>query len=279
MVKTSKIALMHIPKTGGTVLSDVIFNQTRADSTYLYSFFGRDASKGANRIVVEELRERDERLDGLQRNRHFLESRVITGHFSYDLRRLLGDFSLQFAAVLREPVDRCISQIYQYAGESANRCKFGVYDLSSKTRRTDAFWEEIYWILVHHQGEPIPGLRPHENIMLSNALCQLIGGARLDQIGCPVTYEQAVANVPAFKLALFEDFNETCAALMTELGLPVKLDGENNPNGKGRPGRRLRRPAHHGAPAKLVDLVSERNQDDLRLYQHVVANRLYATAR
>lgn len=278
-MRPSKIALMHIPKTGGTVLADMIFRQTRADDAFLFSFFGLDGSDGANRLTVESLHEGDARLEGLLRNRHFLESRVITGHFSYDLRRLLCGFSLQFATVLREPVDRGISQIYQYAREWNDRCFLGIYDLSSKIRRTDAFWDEIGWILNRHRGEPIPGLFPHENIMLSDAMCQLIGGARLDRIGPPVAFERAVANLPSFKVALFEQFNETCAALMAELGLPVTLDAGTNPYGEGRPPSRLGQTTYHGAPAKVVDLVRERNQDDVRLYEHVVANRLYVTAR
>src|SRR5204863_4159472 len=135
----------------------------------------------------------DEDHRALLRNRHFLESRVITGHFSYDLRKVLDDFALQFAAVLREPVDRCISNIYQYTIETEGRCCFGEFDVPSKTADPDRYWAEIHYILSWYRGRAITGLLPHESMMLYNGMCHLIGGTRLDTFRPAVEIERVLA--------------------------------------------------------------------------------------
>lgn len=275
IVRTSKIALVHIPKTGGTTLGSLIFEQTRSDETFFFSFFGRDASAGANRIVVERLRKGDEDYRALMENRHFLESRVITGHFSRDLRNVLDDFSLQFAAVLREPVDRCISNIYQYTVESKGRCRFGKFEVPSKTNSPEAYWAEMHHILSWYRGRPIPGLLPHESMMLSNGMCHLIGGTGLHAFSPEIDVERALES-PDFKFALFERFNETCGALMRELGLPVRLDEETNPGGIGNPLGNLNHPRYFGAPEEMLELVRSLNQHDLRLYRIVTEEQRYA---
>jgi hypothetical protein len=275
-MQTSKIALVHIPKTGGTILGHQIFAQTRSDEAFFFSFFGHDASQGANRILVERLRKGDEEYRALLQNRHFLESRVITGHFSYDLRTLLDDFSLQFAAVLREPVDRCVSTIYQYTTEADGRCHFGAFDVPSKSQDPDRYWAQIHYILGWCRGRPIPGLLPHESMMLYNGMCHLIGGTSLSTFCPAVDFARVVANLPAFKLALFERFNETCGALMQDLGLPVRLDEETNPGGVANPGNRANRRPYFGAPEELLDLVRSLNPHDVRLYHLVTKEQRFA---
>jgi len=276
-VRRAKIALIHIPRTGGTALGSLIHHQTLADPTYYFSFFGLDSSQGANRIVVERLRRGDEDYDRLIANRHFRESRVVMGHFSTDLAAILADLDLelQFAAVVREPVDRAISLIHQYSVDADEGGRLGDLPVPSKSRQTERYWQAIERILLTHRGGPIPGLLPHESMMLSNGMCHMIGGSPLHTFSPAIGFDRVLARLPSFKLALFERFNETCGALLRELAVPVRLDAETNYGGEENPAARSRHRPRYGAPRAVIDLVRSLNEDDLRLYRIVTERRLY----
>jgi hypothetical protein len=268
-VRRTKIALAHIPKTGGTALGSLIREQTKADPTYYFSFFGLDASRGANRILVERLRKGDEEHRALMANAHFLASGLIVGHFSHDLAAILDDFELRFAAVLREPVDRWISLVYQYTADMPDRRRFGDFVVPSKSEEPGAYWEAIHRIFVDHRGGPIPGLLPHESMMLCNGMCRVIGGTSLHTFDASPDFDRVLAALPAFELALFERFNESCDAMLGRLGVPVRLDPHTNPRGVDNPTGNLRHAAYYGAPEKVLEMARALNADDLRLYRTV----------
>jgi hypothetical protein len=265
----SKVALAHIPKTGGTALGSIIQTQTRDDPGYYFSFFGLDASKGANRIIVERMRRGDAAHRALLANEHFLASGVIVGHFSYDLAGVLEGFGLRFAAVLREPVDRWISLVWQYTADLPGRRRFGDFEVPSKSGDPEAYWAAMYRIFADHRGGPIPGLMPHESMMLCNGMCRVIGGTPLHTFDASPDFERVLANLPAFELALFERFNESCDAMLERLGVPVRLDADTNPRGEENPSGHMRHARRYGAPAKVVELARALNGDDLRLYEVV----------
>jgi hypothetical protein len=262
---------MHIPRAGGTALGSQIAQQTRLDPTFYFSFFGLDSSKGRNRIVVERLRKGDADHQALMRNRHFLESRVIMGHFSHDLATILEDFELHFATVVREPISRTISLIHQYTLDAPDRGRFADFPVPSKSREPDAYWAEVYRILAANRRGPIPGLLPHENLMLFNGTCRMIGGAPLHTWVPAIDFARVRERLPLFKLALFERFNGTTGAMMRELGIAVDLDERQNHAGIGDPAERARHARCYGAPEKVLDLVRAMNNDDLRLYELVAS--------
>jgi hypothetical protein len=272
----AKVALVHIPRTGGTALGSLIFHQTRADPTYYFSFFGLDSSQGANRIIVERLQRGDERWTSLLDNRHFQECRVMIGHFSADIESILDPLELQFAAVLREPIARSVSLIYKYSSDVPGRRMFGSFRVPSKSRDREAYWTAILQILSTHPDGAIPGLLAHESMMLANGMCHMIGGSPLHTYRGPIPFDRVLANLPRFKLGLFERFNETCAPLMRELGIPVALDERTNHLGNGNPAAQT--PPYYDAPEEVLDLVRALNEDDRRLYRLVTEERLYVGA-
>jgi hypothetical protein len=266
-MRTSKIALLHITKTGGTALGSVIFEQTKADETFFFSFFGLDSSRGANRLVSERLRTGDAQHQALLQNRHFLQSRVIAGHFSYDLRHILEGFDLAFATVLREPVERCISNIYQYTVDMPNMRRFGEIAVPSKENAPEAYWRAICSILEQFRGKPIPGLLPHESMMLQNGMCHVLGGTPLHTYSPTADIDRAVRNLSETEFGFFEDFNESCGLMMRRLGLPVVLDERTNPNGVKHPPSHFAHARNYGAPDEVVELVRAMNRGDLDLYR------------
>jgi hypothetical protein len=276
-VRRAKVALVHVPRTGGTALGSLIHHQTLADPDFYFSFFGLDSSRGANRIVVERLRRGDEDYHRLIANRHFLDSHVVMGHFSTDLAELLADLDLdlQFAAVVREPVGRVISLVHQYSVDAGEASRFGDVPVPSKSRATEDYWRAIARILSSHRGGPIPGLLPHESMMLSNGMCHMIGGSPLHTYSPRIGLDRALGRLPSFKLALFERFNETCGALLRDLAIPVRLDAGTNYVGEENPTDRTGHSQHYGAPPEVLDLVGSLNEDDLTLYRAVVEGRLY----
>jgi hypothetical protein len=275
-LRRSKIALMHIPRTGGTALGSHLFHQTRADPTYFFSFFGLDSSAGANRVVVERLRKGDEDHRRLMANEHFLASRVVTGHFSRDLAAVFDEVDFQFAAVLREPVDRTISMIYKYTADLGDRCRFGEIPVPSKSREPDAYWDAIHAILTAAGPGPIPGLLPHENTVLFDGMCHMVGGSELHTYCPSADFGRVERYLPTFRFGLFERFNETVGALLAHLDLPIVLDERTNYGGGGNPVDRAGHRPFYGAPPELIGLVRARNQNDLRLYERVARAGLEA---
>lgn len=268
-MRRSKIALMHIPRTGGTALGAHLFHQTRDDPTFYFSFFGLDSSSGANRVVVERLRRGDEDYQRLLASRHFRASRVVMGHFSRDLAAIFDDFEFQFAAVLREPVERTISLLYKYSADLEGRRQLGDLPVPSKSREPEAYWRAIQRILEAHAGRPIAGLLPHENTVLFDGMCHMVGGTPLHTYSPTVDFRRVEGALPSFKLAIFERFNESVGALLRELELPVRLDQETNWGGEENPALRAGHRPYYGAPPELLELVRERNRNDKRLYEMV----------
>jgi hypothetical protein len=275
----SKIALMHIPRTGGTALGSHLFHQTRADPTYFFSFFGLDSSGGANRVVVERLRSGDEDHRRLMANDHFLASRVVMGHFSRDLANVFDQMDFRFATVLREPVDRTISMIYKYTADLGDRCRFGELPVPSKSREPDAYWDEIHRILCTAGAGPIPGLLPHENTVMFDGMCHMVAGSPLHTYSPSVDFGVVERHLPTFRFGLFQRFNETVSVLLRHLDLPIVLDERTNYGGGGNPVDRAGHRPFYGAPAKVIALVRARNENDLRLYDRVASAGLEAATR
>ena len=112
-----KIAFLHIPKTGGTALEWKIFNAYRVDDPHFYfSFLASDGSKGKSWYgMPERFEARPEVFPQIMQNEHFLNSKVISGHYSNAiLRHFEGIEFNKKITILREPVSRAISNLCEH---------------------------------------------------------------------------------------------------------------------------------------------------------------------
>src|SRR5205823_6209253 len=143
----------------------------------------------------------------------------------------------------------------------------GDFEVPPLSADPDAYWAAILRILREHRGRPIPGLLPHENMMLFDGMAHLIGGTPLHTYAPTVDFGRVLANLPRFRLALFERFNESVGALLRELEIPVTLDEATNYAGRENPAASANHDRYYGAPPELRELVRALNENDVRLYE------------
>src|SRR3712207_7355399 len=62
-----------------------------------------------------------------------------------------------------------------------------------------------YTTLFRSAGGPIPGLLPHESMMLANGMCHMIGGTALHTYQPAISFDRVLANLPRFKLGRSEE--------------------------------------------------------------------------
>lgn len=272
-VQSEKIAFLHIPKTGGRALG-ALFDRFAAsdDPHWFFSFFGNDSSRGANRVMVEAIRPDDDMQRAIAQNPHFQNARIVAGHFSRNLEEFFPGYSFRYITVLREPVERVISNIYQYSGatDSDGRSIFGGRALPNRVEQRQAYWACIGELLRQARGRHVPGLLPHESMMLSNGMCRILSGAFLHTYTPHVSVAAALTGAASTQIAWFSDFNGSVAAALAALGVDLPLDASTNPTGMGDPSANLNRDSSYGCPEDVRNLIAQMNQSDLELYRTLV---------
>jgi hypothetical protein len=226
-LSSSTLIYLHLPKCGGTTLNRLIeweYPPARIFSVdpsfFRWSYYRLLALPGA-------------RLARMQ---------VIKGHMPFGIHRRLVQPS-SYITVLREPVERVISEYY-FARH---------YRLHPQYRRMQSLSLEEY-----------AATTPHHNLQ-----CKLLAGLPgprdfLAGDCTEQTLEAAKANLAAdFTLAgLTERFDETLALLKVLFGWKLNQYASFNVT-------RIR-PRKEAVPAATRELIAERNRFDIAIYEHAV---------
>lgn len=274
-----KVVFLHVPKTGGTGLQTYLFGQFRAiRRNYFLSFFGTDESSlyrdelatprpEGNRCVIEQAFEMPELVREFKRSPHFQQAKVLLGHVTFAFGQLFPSYRFRYLTVLRDPVERTISNIIQLSAPCDDGVmKFGEY----RTRvalYSDEYWEFVYGVLTAEY--PIRGFSTHENCYLRNCMTRVLQGSWYLDAHEPPNLHLALVNAMRAQVSFFDDFNRGLQRSFDALGIPV--DMSRNLAGSGAKEHvsteRQRLGRFYNAPQKVVDFVTEHNQTDIALYK------------
>lgn len=268
-VQRHKIAFLHIPKTGGAALEHFLRHLYPDDPHWYFSFFGLDSSNGRNQVLIEAMQPGDSEQRRIASSAHFQNAHVVAGHFSANLTELFPDYSFQYFTILREPVSRVISNIYQYSSSAANGqpARFAGRSVPDKISATAAYWAAVGSILREANFGRVFGLMPHESMMLNNGMCRMLAGAPLHTYTPQVSVRAALDRSTAMTLAWFSDFNASVTSALASVGIPLVLDARTNSRGTGSPTEHSNRPPDYGCPDDVRHLIARMNQGDLDLYR------------
>ncbi|HEU4990805.1 MAG TPA: hypothetical protein VFT41_13550 [Gemmatimonadaceae bacterium] len=278
-----KVVFLHVPKTGGTGLQTYLFDRLRAiRRNYFLSFFGTDESSlyrdelatprpEGNRCVIERAFELPELVREFKRSPHFQQAKLLLGHVTFAFGQLFPSYQFRYLTVLREPVERTISNIVQLSA----RCEDATIRFAGYRTRvplySDEYWEFVYGRLTAEY--PIRGFLTHENCYLRNCMTRVLQGSWYLDPHEPPNLHLALVNAMRAQVSFFDDFNRGVQRSFDALGIPVdmsqNLAGSGAKEHVSTERRRLGR--YYNAPQKVVDFVVEHNQVDIALYQHLKA--------
>ena len=279
MVETDKVVFLHTPKTGGAAMQFYMCRQFMAvRKNYFLSFAGIDDSRydgdddtfaaprpGGNQCVIERIFDEPARVDAFRHNSHFQRAKVLCGHTTCSFATLFPEYRFQYLTVLREPIERTISNIAQLSPAFPTHVAFGAHQTSAP-KFSDDYWEFIFDILT--RGYPVEGLMVHENLYLRNCMTRILQGSKYRDVHEEPTLNQALGNAMRIQISFFDDFNAGLQRSFDVLGIPIDMSG----NLRARHGMPdvdpVKRPLgrYCNAPRKLIDFVIEHNQTDIQLY-------------
>lgn len=282
----NKIAFLHIPKTGGGWLEGTIHSQTTtlgSDGKYLFNFFGQDQSKGKNWKGPSELfANQPHKIKSLLDNEHFQQSKIITGHFSYNLLDMLKPYTFDVFSIIRNPIDRVISNIIQYTNTftpnpnnsiSEVYHRFGKHNVSKPG--TVEYWDQIYDILSNdvemsnisskRLQHPSIGVLIYEYYMLNNCMVHMYGGSNIGAWNTSPNLSRAKENLKNIKIARFEDYNQSLTNVFDDIKLPVDISANSKGESRPRITCGLKK-----APQKVYNMLENSNMMDLELYYHIM---------
>jgi hypothetical protein len=279
-MKDKKIAFIHIPKTGGTALEWKIFNAYRfQDPHFYFSFLATDGSKGKNWYGMPEMFEsRPDIFTEIMKNEHFLNSSVISGHYSHSILKHFNgiDFNKKIT-ILREPISRSISNICEHTrlhvANKNNKLPHDIWKFGKATtppEKSPEYWEFMYILITDSitKNNRIDAILPHESMMITNAMTHMLGGSNLASVVEPnLSAAKDFIDRPDTYIADFSNYNETVQKMMLDVGLD-KVSLANNILGNGDPHSNRSVGLNHNAPQKMIDLIADLNQADIELYDY-----------
>ncbi len=277
-VEREKVVFLHTPKTGGAAMHFFLHTCLRnVRRNYFLSFAGIDESRfirdeqstaheDGNQCVIERLFEDPAIAQRFTSSPHFQQAALLFGHATYAFGEKFPDYRFRYLMVLREPIERTISNIVQFSDVYDD----GVTFASRRTRAprcSTAYWDFIYDVLT--QAYPVAGLLTHENLYLRNCMTHMLQGSRyLDVHEAPNLY-LALSNAMRMQISFFEDFNAGIQRSLRSLGIAVDMSWNVTAAG-GPPGanaEKTRYGRYYNAPQRVIDFVAEHNATDLKLYE------------
>jgi hypothetical protein len=250
--KQPLLVFLHIPKTAGTALGNVLsLNESAERIVPIGNVF-----KGGGGISTRLL----ERLHDESRPLKFDEATILTGHFPLGvgghLRRYAGPGrDLRFFTYLREPVDRTLSHYYQILDNPSAAERFTLTSLPPDPTVDDMLERGFL----------------HDNVQ-TRMLCGLMEpfGEVTDDM-----FQRAKRNIrEAFVFfGLAERFDESLVIAKQRLGLSTIFAGpepERRPRSLTKAGGRVNttRPRGDAVPAGLRRAAERCNAYDVELYRY-----------
>jgi len=284
-VEKDKILFLHTPKAGGGAMEKFLYGQLRTvRRNYFLSFNGKDDSlfapgedstprPDANKCVIERIFETPSLADEFANSPHFQQAKLIFGHATFSLPELFPRYRFRHLLVVREPIERTISNIAQFSPQGASDVlKFGAYYTRAE-KYSAAYWDFLYDILTKEY--PVEDLLIHENLYLRNCMTHILQGSRYLDVHEPANLHLAWANAMRAEVSFYDDFNAGLQRSFDALGVPVNMAQNAWPGvskAKQRHGRYL------NAPPKVVEFVADHNETDRRLYDLLRSRRAQASA-
>ncbi|MHB2032555.1 MAG: hypothetical protein ACYCVE_04170 [Gemmatimonadaceae bacterium] len=127
MLEAEKVVFLHTPKAGGTALAHYFNERSRAiRRNYFLSFAGVDDSRFirddlstqrefGNRCLIERAFEDRAAMRELKASLHFQQAKLLFGHATVALGDLFPGYRFRYFTVLREPIERTVSNITQFS--------------------------------------------------------------------------------------------------------------------------------------------------------------------
>jgi hypothetical protein len=279
MKELNKVVFLHTPKTGGGAMEYFFYEQFKSNRNYFVSFFGVDDSrfnndelvtkrKGGNHCLIEGIFKNPELVEDFKNSPHFQQSKVLFGHTTYGLGELFPEYNFEYLTVLREPIERTISNIAQFSNIMKNNeyVKFGAH-VTKHDKFSDEYWDFIYDVLTKEY--PTRGLLVHENMYLRNCMTHILAGSKYLDVNEVANIDLALKNSENIKISFFDNFNEGIQKSFDELN--ISIDMSKNIKAKhGKPQDNPNKTKHgkyYNAPQKIIDFVIEHNQTDIKLYE------------
>jgi hypothetical protein len=103
----NKLLFLHIPKTAGTSVHNVLHRHFSKKEQLEINVFAE--GKNLTSFPKEKLN----------------ELRLVRGHFAYGEHKAFGEVKSEYTTMLREPVDRCVSHYYYNLAEQDKKKKPG----------------------------------------------------------------------------------------------------------------------------------------------------------
>jgi len=224
--------------------------------------------KGGNHCLIEGIFKNPELVEDFKNSPHFQQSKVLFGHTTYGLGELFPEYNFEYLTVLREPIERTISNIAQFSNIMKNNeyVKFGAH-VTKHDKFSDEYWDFIYDVLTKEY--PTRGLLVHENMYLRNCMTHILAGSKYLDVNEVANIDLALKNSENIKISFFDNFNEGIQKSFDELN--ISIDMSKNIKAKhGKPQDNPNKTKHgkyYNAPQKIIDFVIEHNQTDIKLYE------------
>jgi len=281
----NKVVFLHTPKTGGGAMEYFFYDEfKKIRRNYFLSFFGVDDSrfihdenstqrKNGNHCLIEGIFRNPTLVEDFKNSPHFQQSKILFGHTTYGLGELFPEYNFQYLTVLREPIERTISNIAQFCNIlKGNIVKFGSYTTEYE-KFSDEYWDWIYEILTKEY--PTKGLLLHENLYLKNCMTRVLSGGKYTDLYESENLDLALENSGKIKISFFDNFNDGLQKSFNDLNITIDMS-KNIKAKHGKPEDNNNKKKHgiyYNAPQKLIDFVTEKNQVDIKLYD-ILKNKL-----
>lgn len=274
-MEKNKLLFIHTPKTGGGAMENYFYHETKKiRRNYFLSFNGTDDSRyikderstqrqQGNKTVVEAICERQEIIDLYKRSPHFAEAKMLFGHTNMVFPTLFPEYNFEVMMVLREPIERAISNISQFSPQTKDgRVKFSHY-YTNHEKYSTGYWDFIYEILTKEY--PIKGFSVHENFYLRNCMSNMISGNPYIDSSENIDMDFVFNQLEKMNISFYDDFNNGLQANFDKLNIPIDMSRNYIPTNSNKSDLGK----YYGAPDKVIDFVIENNQNDIKLYKHL----------
>ena len=286
MIEQEKIVYLHIPKTGGGAMEFFFYDQLKnIRRNYFLSFAGWDDSRfyddssstkrvNGNKCLIEGIFNNKLLADKFGISNHFKQAKMLFGQMTCSLHDLFPEYKFKYITVLREPIERTISNIVQFSNVLNGKIKFGSH-LFEVDKLSNEYWDIIYDILAKYY--PVPGLLVHENVYLRNCMTHVLQGSKYLDVNQKPDLYLALQNSREINISLYSEFNIGLQRSFNNTRIPIDmsknikaLNGEPSLN-KAKQETSL----YYNAPKKIIDLVIDNNQEDIKLYKLISRNLKY----
>lgn len=277
IITKDKIIFLHIPKTGGGAMQHFLYNQLKDKRNYFLSFFGHDDSlknqdilstSGGNQCLIESIWYNKKLVEKFDNSPHFKMSKLLLGHTTYSFQDLFPEYNFKFISVIREPVERTISNIIQLTKKGKNELWFG------KVRTSHELYSKGYWDFIKDilsNDLPIPGLLRHENLFLSNIMARIFQGDKFLSQTMQCDLDIVKNNLNNISIAFFDNFNSSLQKCFDQHNIPINMSlNKNAADGLPKPNEAKKKYGKfYNAPDSVMEIVSEWNKIDLELYRYL----------